>query len=145
MIDLIALWFKKAVPTTSAKKLQVQLGVHFEEVAEHLEALQGVNSYSRMRLDAALAAVRQLGEDLKAGQVVVDIADRKEFLDACADQIVTATGCAYMANMNIVAAIAEVNSSNYSKFKDGEAVFDANGKIAKNAETFFRPNLEGMY
>lgn len=145
MIDLISLWFKKAVPVTSEKTFQVQLGVHFEEVAECVQALEGLDPMACMHLVAARDALTSLGEALKSGKIAVKISDRGEFLDACADQIVTSTGVAYMANMNIVGAVAEVNSSNYSKFRDGEAVFDANGKIAKNPETYRKPNLVGMY
>ena len=37
-------------------------------------------------------------------------------------------------------ALAEVNKSNWSKFKDGAPVFDGNGKIAK-ADGYFKPDL----
>ena len=40
-------------------------------------------------------------------------------LDAICDQIVTAVGVAYMMGMDIEGALAEVNRSNWSKFKGG--------------------------
>ena len=41
---------------------------------------------------------------------------------------------------DMAGALAEVNKSNWSKFKDGAPVFDGNGKIAK-ADGYFKPDL----
>jgi predicted HAD superfamily Cof-like phosphohydrolase len=60
---------------------------------------------------------------------------RVELLDALCDQVVTAIGVAYMMGMDIEGALAEVNRSNWSKFKGGFVpVFNEHGKIAKCAE-----------
>jgi hypothetical protein len=61
-----------------------------------------------------------------------------------ADQIVTAVGIASMLDMDIVGALQEVNRSNYSKFVNGRAVFDENGKIKKGAD-YSKPDLTGLY
>ena len=56
------------------------------------------------------------------------------------DQIVTAIGVGYMLDFDMVGALTEVNSSNWSKFEDGEPIFDENGKIAKGKD-YFKPEL----
>ena len=63
------------------------------------------------------------------------------YLDALADGIVTATGMAHMAGMDIVGALGEVNRSNWSKFEDGKPVFNENGKIAKGKD-YSKPELK---
>lgn len=60
--------------------------------------------------------------------------DRVELLDALADQIVTATGVGTFLGMNVPGALAEVNRSNYSKFVDGEPVFNENKKVMKGKD-----------
>ena len=65
---------------------------------------------------------------------------RRELLDALCDQIVTAVGVAYMLGMDIQGALNEVNRSNWSKFVDGKAVFNEQGKIAKS-ENYTPPQL----
>jgi hypothetical protein len=49
-----------------------------------------------------------------------------------------------MFDMDIVGALREVNRSNYSKFVNGRAVFDENGKIKKGAD-YSKPDLTGLY
>lgn len=143
-IDMIASWINEAKPTPTDRDVQVQLGVHFEEVTEHLETLKGLDVTSRVALTEAMATLRYVASGLKQGFVTVEIADRKEFLDACCDQIVTATGSAHLAGMSIVEAVGRVNESNWSKFVDGKPIFDENGKIAKGPG-YFKCDLEGLY
>jgi predicted HAD superfamily Cof-like phosphohydrolase len=66
-----------------------------------------------------------------------------ELLDSLADQIVTAIGVAHMMGFDILGALQEVNRSNFSKFEDGKAVFDENGKIRKGKD-YTPPNLESF-
>lgn len=143
-IDMIASWINEAKPTPTDRDVQVQLGVHFEEVTEHLETLKGLDETSQVALTEAMATLRYVASGLKQGFVKVEIADRKEFLDACCDQIVTATGSAHLAGMSIVEAVGRVNKSNWSKFVDGKPIFDENGKIAKGPN-YFKCDLEGLY
>lgn len=146
MIDLIALWFARAKPNPTDRDVDIQLGAHFEEFVEMLESLKGRTGVAEVLLGEAEQAVRRLSTELKKGAISVHITNREEFLDACCDQIVTSTGSAKLAGMKIVEALTEVNSSNWSKFApDGTAIFDGNGKIAKNRETYRKPNLEGLY
>lgn len=136
-IESISEWFKRAVPAPSDKSRCVQIGVHFEEVAEMLSALGGITSFESTILD-------ELGTDLKQGHLTLEELEinRQELLDALCDQIVTAVGVAHMFGMDIAGALSEVDRSNWSKFlPDGTPVFDANGKIAKNLETYFKPDL----
>jgi len=130
-IKSIANWFTEAVPTPTDKNKAVQLGCHLEEVAEMLTAV-GMATRSHI--------VDHWGYELKTYGVHHYDVDRKELLDALADQIVTAVGVAHMFGLDIQGALAEVNRSNYSKFVDGKPVFDANGKIAKPA-TYSKPDL----
>ena len=128
-------WFELAVPTPTDKNRAVQIGCHFEEVAEMLESIKW--SYPCLRDD-----LTDISRDFKTQcEVQKDDVDRIELLDALCDQIVTAVGVAHMFGMDIEGALTEVTRSNYSKFVDGKPVFDANGKIAK-PPSYSKPNLE---
>jgi predicted HAD superfamily Cof-like phosphohydrolase len=125
MIDIINLWFKKAVPNPTDKNRAVQIGVHLEEVREFHEALaQGDEdltsalNYESLRFKTELETKRSQVHNLL-------------LLDSLCDQIVTAIGVAYMNGFDISGALQEVNRSNWSKFVDGTPVFDENGKIKK--------------
>lgn len=130
-------WFELAVATPTEKNQTVQLGVHFEEVAEMMDALG---------LHDEASSMHDLATRLKTGVLSVsDLkVDRKELLDALCDQLVTATGVAHMFDLKIDIALDQVNASNFSKFVDGKPVFDSNGKIAKGP-SYFKPNLGGLY
>lgn len=145
MIDMIKLWFSRALPEVSDRKLDLQVGVHFEEVGEMLETIKGRDSTTDMQIGLAQDIMKTLATRLKSGEGSMVITNRKGFLDALCDQIVTATGCGHVAKMNIVEGISRVNKSNFSKFDaDGFPVFDANGKIAKGPN-YKKPDLEGLY
>ena len=130
MIEQITKWISKAVPAPTEKNMSVQIGCHFEEVAEMMEAL-GLDAYAK--------SVHELADSFKSNRIAYTV-NRQELLDSLADQIVTATGVAHMFELNIQGACEEVNASNWSKFVDGEPVFDANGKIAKGPN-YFKPDL----
>src|SRR5690606_12600982 len=85
--------------------------------------------------------VKALADRLKAGHCTARIIDPVEHLDALADQIITAVGCAHMARMDIIGALDEVNRSNFSKFEDGKPVFNDQGKI-KKGRGYSEPELE---
>ncbi len=145
-IDITKLWFTRAVPEPTKNNQNVQLGCHAEEFCEMLDAVQGDNEYSAVLLSLAKTNLRHFAEALKKGAASVSIHDRKEFLDGVGDQIVTGVGCAHMHGMDIVTGLDRINTSNFSKFdKDGMPIFDENGKIAKNKETFHKPDLTGLY
>jgi len=134
-ISTIKLWFERAVPAPTEKNRAVQIGCHFEEVAEMCDAL------AQEGLSADLVQVADLFKkhlELSSDHKLIN---RKELLDALCDQIVTAVGVAHMFGLDIGGALNEVNRSNWSKMVDGHPVFDANGKIAKGPK-YTPPNLE---
>ena len=136
-------WFDLAVPSTkiTKKNQAVQVGVHLEEVVEMMQSfkLEGQADDDRV---TAILFLHGLAERMKKTDVSMVVTDRKEFLDACADQIVTATGSAHMQGMDIIGAMVEVNTSNFSKFdENGQPIFNEHGKIAKNPATYREPNL----
>ena len=134
-------WFAEAVPTVTKKSQRVQLGVHFEEFGEMLDAIECPKQ--AVLLAELNVKVKLLANALKQDpEATVIVKDRQELLDAMVDQIVTATGVSYMFGMDVVGGLKEINASNYSKFSNGKAIFDANGKIAKNPETYFKAELE---
>ena len=132
MIHNIKEWFKAAKPEPTVKDACVQIGCHFEEVAEMSASLCDDVKYALEAAGRAYTTNRskclEVLEELSADA-------RVELLDALCDQIVTAVGVAYMMGMDIEGALAEVNRSNWSKFKDGFVpVFNEHGKIVKGAE-----------
>lgn len=142
-IPCIKQWFQLAVPEPTDKNRAVQIGCHFEEVGEMLDATVPNSRLGSDLHEAAnhLKAGPQTPEEVEYMRGVFARIDRTELLDALCDQIVTAVGVAHMFGMDIEGALAEVNRSNWSKFVDGKPTFDANGKIAKPA-TYSKPNLE---
>lgn len=145
-LDITELWFKRAVPTPTDDNLQTQIGVHFEEFGEMVETLKGQGGVDEHMIRHLEEEVKLVARALKTKNIRVCIADRKEFLDATTDQIVTATGCAHMAGMNQSEALNRVNTSNFSKFDtNGFPIFDENGKIAKNLATYKKVDLTGLY
>lgn len=145
VIDNIFNWFKKAVPEPNNKNIHTQLGVHFEEVAEMLLALSGDDDQTEVLLHNAYLANHLLAEHLKSNVDALNLdmtnESKVELLDALCDQIVTATGVGYMLGMNLPMALEEVNASNYSKFVNGEPIFNENKKIMKGPN-YFKPSLE---
>lgn len=133
-------WFAKAVPVPQSHNVSVQIGVHFEEVAEMLNEIKSEDDTLAIRLDAAQDALISLANYLKQHRPELVIENRIAFIDAIADQFVTGVGSAYMLGMDPVGALIEVNDSNYSKFVDGLPVFDANKKIQKGPN-YRKPDL----
>ena len=132
MIHSIKEWFKAAKPNPSTADVCVQIGCHYEEVSE----MNAVLNYDVEYMLEATAEEYEMYYSGYLGAALEELsADaRVELLDALCDQIVTAVGVAYMMGMDIEGALAEVNRSNWSKFKGGVPVFNEHGKIAKGAE-----------
>ena len=131
MIHSIKEWFKAAKPNPSTADVCVQLGCHYEEVSEMSAVLYDDVEYAL----ADTAILYKIKHSEYIGVVEKLSADaRVELLDALCDQVVTAVGVAYMMGMDIEGALAEVNRSNWSKFKDGVPVFNEHGKIVKGVE-----------
>lgn len=129
-------WFEKAVPQPTDENQMMQIGCHFEEIKEMCRAMniycEDV-AFLESRFKNKLELYRKKIESIDDGQAV-------EILDSLCDQIVTAFGVGYMLDFDMVGALTEVNSSNWSKFEDGEPIFDENGKIAKGKD-YFKPEL----
>lgn len=87
-------------------------------------------------LAEAQSALGKLSLLMKTNHTAVfpEDANRLALLDALADQIVTATGVGTFLGMNVPGALAEVNRSNYSKFEDGEPIFNENRKVMKGKD-----------
>ena len=143
-IESIDLWHTRARPQPTAEDFNVQLGCHLEEIVEMFSTL-AFTYQAATEAGPALNHLRTLSEMLKGGQERAKIVDRKEFLDAIADQVVTGVGAAHCAHMDGAAAIERVNLSNWSKFDDeGMPIFNEHGKIAKGPK-YAPPDLEGLY
>ena len=132
MIHSIKEWFKAAKPNPSTADACVQIGCHYEEVSEMGAALCDYDVACEL---ADTALLYKMNPNWSIGAIEELSADaRVELLDALCDQIVTAVGVAYMMGMDIEGALAEVNRSNWSKFKGGVPVFNKQGKIAKGVD-----------
>ncbi len=129
-------WFKEAVPDPTPRSTTIQVGCHFEEFLEMMDTLV-CNDPNWESLKAMMYTVSY---NLKKGNSKIGCIDLEGLLDAMCDQVVTATGVAYMAGSDFDEALAEVNRSNWSKFVDGKAVFDENGKI-KKGPSYVRPSI----
>lgn len=141
-IESINLWHSRARPTPDAAQFNVQLGCHLEEIVEMLGTFELTRGAGDMR--DALEALNRIATSLKANEISATITNRKEFLDSVVDQVVTGVGAAYCAGMNAPEAVRRGDSSNWSKFVDGQPVFDENGKIAKGP--YYKPvDLTGLY
>lgn len=129
-------WFEIAVPNPTSKNISTQIGCHLEEVVEMLDVLQTKYPGYKNKLDDARKHLRFISNLLKQEEdsFFINEEDRKELLDSLADQIVTATGVGTFLGMNVPGALAEVNRSNYSKFEDGEPVFNENKKVMKGKD-----------
>lgn len=138
-------WFEKAIPESALKNFNAQVGCHCEEVAEMLYVMNGADDYTNDLIVKATLAMDSLATHLKENStrylIVIEPNEEIGFLDSLCDQIVTATGVAHMQSYDIVGAMNEVNDSNFSKFVDGQPVFDANRKIIKGVG-YRKPNLE---
>lgn len=129
-------WFDEARGKEGTRKnFHVQVGVHFEEVSEMTQEMSTLEPELELLIAKAKQANHELAQYLKDNSdgdaLHIETEDELRFLDALCDQIVTAAGTAQVCGYDIVGALTEVNRSNFSKFVDGKAIFDENGKIAK--------------
>ena len=134
----IANWFKAAKPEPTINDVCTQIGCHYEEIAEMATPLMDYG----VRNTVEVVADRYKNNSVSFNTVVeyLNNSNKIELLDALCDQIVTATGVAYMMGFDIEGALREVIRSNNSKMVDGKFEFDDNGKIAK-PESYSEPDL----
>lgn len=147
-LKTIELWHRRARPEPTNANLRVQLGCHLEEVVEMLETISCLNSignYAEHLLLDATNALDLLALALKTDdEIAVHIINRKELLDSLVDQVVTSVGVGHCAAMNVPTGSERVDVSNWSKYVDGQPVFNEHGKIAKGPN-YVAPDLEGLY
>lgn len=98
-----------------------------------LETISSVNKDDAKIIASLHDAIVYVANRVKQNGGIV-AKDRVGLLDSLADQIVTATGVGTFLGMNVPGALAEVNRSNYSKFEDGEPVFNENKKVMKGKD-----------
>ena len=136
-------WFEMAHGDAKGSKRTVQLGVHFEEVAEMLGALVSKDDQALALIRKAEDSLVQLSEYLKKNSKTTHIYPHRDslLLDALCDQAVTLAGVAYDYGYKFPQALREVNRSNFSKFVDGLPVFNETGKVMKGAG-YTPPNLD---
>ncbi|WP_227670227.1 nucleoside triphosphate pyrophosphohydrolase family protein [Psychrobacter namhaensis] len=127
-------WFKAAKPEPTDKDVCTQIGCHYEEVYEMDVALYGYEPSHNGEI-----ADWYKGDSISVVNVIQRM-DKVELLDALCDQIVTATGVAYMMGFDIEGALKEVIRSNNSKMVKGKFEYDENGKIMK-PESYSEPDL----
>ncbi len=129
-------WFEQAIPEPTLDTKCIQIGCHFEEVAEMMEALG---------LHGQAESMHQLANKFKrkilGAMVQTKGADWIKLADSMGDQIVTSVGVMENFEIDSIGVVNEINRSNFSKFEDGKPVFDSNGKITKGKD-YVKPNLE---
>lgn len=133
-------WFKAAKPEPTFNDYMTQLGCHFEEVCEMMAAIGGGNEDICIDLSEKADFIKGLTVPDEYVETQKTFIDNTELLDALCDQIVTATGVAYMMGFDIEGALKEVIRSNNSKMVKGKFEFDANGKIMK-PDSYSEPDL----
>lgn len=130
----IKAWFQAAKPEPTINDVMTQYGCHLEEVCEGLEATGDHDESRELKGLADWYKSKNFCDEPPSAYGNIDI------LDALCDQIVTATGVAYMMGFDIEGALKEVVRSNNSKMVDGKFEFDDNGKIAK-PDSYSEPDL----
>ncbi len=132
-------WFEQAIPEPTVEQACIQIGCHFEEVAEMAEAM--TDDELSVQIEHVSDNYKNLSPIFLDSVECLSNNERIELLDSLVDQIVTAVGVGHMMGMDALGALEEVNRSNFSKFEDGKPVFDINGKITKGKD-YVKPNLE---
>ena len=139
-------WFRRAKEFPTKDDLLVQIGCHYEEMAEFATAADTiqdvksvVGSLLEVKADSWKTKTSFSKECLEA--ILNDKERKREVVDALADTVVTAIGVMYELTGDPIGVLSEVNRSNWSKFENGIPVFDENGKI-KKGEHYSKPDLD---
>lgn len=132
-------WHKQAVPNPTIESACVQIGCHYEEVAEMAQATNDIDLLHESGHVAGEYKLKKKPYMLTIYELNSD--DRNKILGLLCKQIVTAAGVAHSLGFDLIDALKELNDTNYSKLIDGKAVLDANGKIDKPA-SYNPPQLE---
>lgn len=139
-------WFKRAKEFPTKDDLIVQIGCHYEEMAEFCDAVD--TDHNIKSPSAGLLEDKAHGWKTKTSfskecleEILNDKERKREVVDALADTVVTAIGVLYELTGDPIGVLAEVNRSNWSKFEKGMPVYDENGKI-KKGEHYSKPDLD---
>ena len=132
-------WFEQAIPEPTVEQACIQVGCHFEEVAEMAEVMD--DDKLSVQIEHVSDSYKNLSPIFLDSVKYLSNNKRIELLDSLVDQIVTAVGVGHMMGMDVLGALEEINRSNFSKLEDGKPVFDSNGKITKGKD-YVKPNLE---
>ena len=139
-LESIKEWFKAAKPNPTEKDKATQIGAHFEEVSEMMQALS-CNSAQAEQISQEFYVCDAIDKNIDGEFVELPENWEIDLLDSLCDQIVTAIGVGYMMGFDMVGALQEVNLSNWSKFdENGNPIFNENWKIVKG-ENYFKPDL----
>ena len=141
-IQSIIRWFEIAKPEPTFADVALQVGCHYEEVSQMLEATNNCDDLSSdsESNDATLTDLANFYRDGFGNDNLVNF-DHLALLDALCGQIVTALGVGVLMGFDMEKALAEVNRSNYTKFaqdEQGKPVPYPNGK---NPDTYQEPVL----
>lgn len=136
----ISNWFHIAKPKPTNQNIIQQIAYHFEEVAEMCEALNLVDTAKKIKV---IKQELLTYADTQDCDYFVSQIDKVALLDALSDQQVTAIGVGTLLGFDTTNALIEVNESNYTKFEDGKAVINSQGKITKG-KNYRKPRLENF-
>ena len=152
VLHQITKWFQDAIPNPTYNDLCVQMGCHFEEFCEALQALNYQNNSDLF--DSLIRTINYCSMEFKNQYFLfkrsLELCDthpdlKENLVDAMADQIVTAIGVLYMLGVEPEQVLKEVARSNDTKRnpETGEFDRDANGKIIKGVN-YKKPNLKPL-
>lgn len=139
-------WFRRAKEFPTKDDLLVQIGCHYEEISEFTDAVDrkhNVKSHTTGLLEDNAHGWKNKMDCAKdyLEAILNDKERKREVVDALADTVVTAIGVLYELTGDPIGVLAEVNTSNWSKFEGGMPVYDENGKI-KKGKHYSKPDLD---
>lgn len=144
MINNIKKWFDAVDGGREIgnNEISAQIGCLIEEISEFMESIaRGAPVVQTLKRRADEFKQKDVS-CVKTIEMIRESEKRSvDTLDALADIIVTCVGVASRMGFDIEGALNEVNESNFSKFENGEPVFDENGKVAKG-RGYFKPSLK---
>lgn len=138
-------WFRLAIPNPTKDNQRVQAAVFFEECAEFFDTVnENSNTFYDELITDTNYQIKKLSDKMKTqADFMLSINDRKEFLDALCDIIVTVIGTGHVYGFDMLGALDAVSKSNNSKFVDGKPIFNAQNKIAKG-HNYHTPFLDSF-
>ena len=145
MLNKIIEWFKTCYPKVTPEVASIQYGCLVEEIGETMvltQDLEYTSDFNAQVLDVGFVARNykyQRPENVEFLQAL-EPTDRTEHLDGLVDIIWTAVTSGTAMGYDMQGALDEVIRSNYSKFENGQPVFDENGKVAKGKD-YMKPDL----